>query len=431
MGEVNQRKKGGCLRTGLILVVLLVSISGALLFTTLRSGLYEGIEMPEKAWVIRNVQIWDGVSDSVLKGLDVVIESGEIVCVGCPVPAGADVIDAKGKSLLPGLIDMHFHFYAPSLENANASKFDLLFGYLKHRPLVRQHLHQAGVTAIRSVGDVPANILRLRNLVEIGEMEGPDVFCAGPVFTTPGGHPASTTFGADEALRLEATREVAEVEAARRAVAALAREGVDGIHIEYHDWAGKFSRLPEAVLQALVDQAKTEGLWTAVSTGNAAEVEEAIAAGATTVERGSFLSIDSLTVPEQAFMLIPTLGAYRDSLEYTAMKAFAVHSAEKGIPIGSGTHIQTEKRGYANSLHEEMEQLVAAGISPEWVLKGATSQAATFLKVDHYLGSIEAGKRANLILVEGEPWKDIADIRKISMVIQGGRVVYQPQVKQK
>ena len=425
MKNTLQRKPGGYLRTGLILVILFVSISAAAWVLGLRSGMYAGVDLPEKPLVIRGGTLFDGAGDTLIRDALIVIEKGEIRCVGCAAPADAILIDASGKAVLPGLIDMHLHYYAPSSEHVGASKLDLLFSYLRYRPDVRKNLHRAGITAIRSLGDVPANILRLKALIESGEIEGPDVFCAGPTFTVAGGHPAGTTFRGNENLIQEATRLATDPIAGRQQVIALLREGVDGIRVSYEDRGGSLPRMSPEVLDALLAQAREAGRWTAVSTDSPAGIREALNAGATTLERGSRVLADTALWREVAAqcMLVPTLAAHRDSAYFPAMQANVALAAALGVPIGIGSDIQTETRGYQNSLHREMELLVEAGLSPVQVLLGATSEAARFLKVDHYLGTVEAGKRANLIIVDGKPWEQIGDIRKVETVIQGGRLV--------
>lgn len=421
-----QQKQRGCLRTGLILVILFVSISGSIWMLGLRSGMYSGLEMPETPIVIRGGTLFDGTGSSLIRNTQIVVVGGEIQCIGCPAPADAIVIDATNKAILPGLIDMHVHYYAPSQENAGASKLSLLLNYLKYRPDVRQNLHRAGITTIRSVGDVAENIMHIKNLQAGGDIEGPEVFCAGPVFTVAGGHPAATTFQGDEALIRDATRLADTPIRGEEAVIALERQGVDGIRVAYEDRGGTLSRLPKEVLTAIVEQSKKSGLWTAVSTGSPTEVRDALAAGATTIERGNTGPADSVLWREVATsdcMLVPLLGSYADPDSLVTMQENAAMAAAYGVPIGVGSDIQTDSRGYAGSLHREMELLVEAGLTPTQVLLGATSQAARYLKTDHYLGTLKAGMRANLILVDGAPWNDISDIRKVEQVMQGGKWV--------
>ncbi len=95
---------------------------------------------------------------------------------------------------------------------------------------------------------------------------------------------------------------------------------------------------------------------------------------------------------------------------------------DSGIRIGSGTDTQ-RTMSFGNSIHQELELLVQSGLSPEEALLSATRDAAIALQVDKNLGTIESGKIADLVLIEGRPWEHIRDVQRIRLVIQEGRIV--------
>src|SRR5699024_1828979 len=121
----------------------------------------------------------------------VLIEDGRILeaAPGVEVPADATVLDLPGTTVLPGLIDMHTHLAYPSIEpGEDFGAGDMpgyLWDYVRSFPQARRQLLEHGVTAVRSLGDELDWVLELRRAIADGELEGPRIFCAGPVLTTP------------------------------------------------------------------------------------------------------------------------------------------------------------------------------------------------------------------------------------------------------
>jgi len=163
---------------------------------------------------------------------------GAIVEVGptsdVDVPADAEIVELPGATLPPGLIDLHVHLGMPALAAGERMGFSAISRMVvetaRHSPAARRAFLEHGVTTIRSLGDDLAWILELRRLVADGELEGPRVYAAGPVFTTPGGHPIVTMNGGriGDPLGIPDSPE-----AARRAVRYLAdvHGGVDLIKV--------------------------------------------------------------------------------------------------------------------------------------------------------------------------------------------------------
>jgi len=430
-----KRRKFGFLRRVLVGGMGLILVTAVLLFLAYNYDLYKGHSACEGTLVIHGGTLFDGTGIAPYKNIIIVIKNDRIVSVGnrAEVPSDATRVDATGLFIMPGLIDLHVHFGAPSQENSGQSFPRMMWDYIRQRPAVRRALHEAGVTTIRSVGDAKNSILGLKKQIASRDLAGPRVYCVGPIFTAPGGHPAGTIYKGNPWLIKNATRQVSDPNAARTEVQKLAHEGVDGIKAVYSG-GGKLPRLSLHVLQAIIDEAHKQSLWVAVHTASIKEVREAVRAGANTIEHGVTRKsqLDSATIAllrEKNVTYIPTLAVAAAMLKpgkEEAMKLVMQNTKaakDAGIRIGSGTDTQGKRMSFGESMHRELELLVQAGLSPEESLLSATRDAAIALQADKDLGTIESGKIADLVLIDGEPWKQINDLRRIRLVIQAGRVV--------
>ncbi|MEL7339138.1 MAG: hypothetical protein AAGM67_01535, partial [Bacteroidota bacterium] len=227
-------QKSGCLRPLLIGIVVLTSFSIGGWYILFSTGLYEPPNKAEKALFFEDAWIWDGISDSLQLG-HVLVENGTISCVGadCVPPKGIKKMDAKGKSLMPGMIDLHVHYYVASQENQGMNALQQFADYVKQRPGVRRNLVQHGITSIRCVGDITENVLQLKQQWREAKLAGPRVFVSGAFLTAPAGHPASTWFKGNEVLIQNTTIQLADPQSARDAVVNLAAKGVDGLKVVY------------------------------------------------------------------------------------------------------------------------------------------------------------------------------------------------------
>jgi imidazolonepropionase-like amidohydrolase len=359
-----------------------------------------------------------------------VLEDGRITCIDfdCEPPAGARQIDATGLVIMPGMIELHGHFAAITADNANLGLTRLAWNMVRMRPDVRRSLHEHGITAFRSVGDPEDLILELKRYLTSGAIAGPRMFVAGPIFTAPGGHPAyggsdpnTSGFGGNLAFQSNDPQEI------RDKVALLAEGGADGIKAVYHaavreDGEAPLPTLSEASLGALIEAAHSRGLWVAVHVGPGDELQVAIKAGADTIEHGvrmgKRISDEALQLlVNRQVVYVPTLG--REPMGYLNIPA--LHNA--GVMIGVGTDTNNPAMHYGDSYHAELAALVDAGMPAVDVMLAATRNGAMALGREAELGTLEVGKLADLLLVEGEPWSDITDLNRIRMVVQAGQVV--------
>ncbi len=389
--------------------------------------------------VIQRVHIFDGCEP--MAGLyDVGLRGGEIAVVSETPLSARREIDGRSGWLMPGLIDTHVHFFdfrvvrdpASLREFVDSTAPALLDNFLRH-----------GITTIKSVGDPTKPILALREKLADGRMRGPRLSVTGNGVTGQDGHPASTIFSGNPWFRACAAGEVDSTQMMRDLVFYLADQKVDAIKLlsegacscagsAKYLWqnpifptAVELVRLSKAVLGAGVEAAHERGLRVTVHTVQQDAALEAMEAGADGLEHG--VTVEPITdqalvrlMVERGATYAPTLWIHDQVHPHTRPNTKLMSDAGVRIVLGSDSFCGRGKFG-ENSL-EEAELMAAAGLTPQQVLVAATSSAAQHLERAD-IGSIAMGKRADLILLAGDPTQSIGNLRTLSMTIQNGEVV--------
>jgi imidazolonepropionase-like amidohydrolase/ABC-type multidrug transport system permease subunit len=429
-------------------------------------------------FLIRNARIFVG-DGNVIENGSVLVRGGKIAEIypgegPDPKTLKAETVEAAGKTILPGLIDVHVHLGAPGGIYSDTSKYDADKSMQRN---LAAYLY-SGVTTVRSVGDNPERILKARSMVRSGEVVGSDLQTCGPMFTTPGGH--GTEYFKDfppatrENLEKQNLRLPASADQARQQVDELQKQDMDCIKAILEAGAGGqvFNRLDTALFDAIAQQAHADSLPLAVHTGDARDVSDAVQAQANSIEHGSFRERipDALfeQMARQGTFYDPTLSvgeAFKDfaagktdllkrSLvqqvgppellqETEAAMASADFVAERKslsqYPIDMAVAIDNLKRAHAHgvqlvtgtdagnflvihgpTVQHELELWVQAGIPPTVAMQAATSNAARLLRADNRIGSIKPGADANLLVVDGNPLDDITATERISLVVFKG-----------
>jgi imidazolonepropionase-like amidohydrolase len=388
----------------------------------------------EKVTAIRNVRVFDGVK--VLSGMTVLFSQGIIRAVEPEIelPSKAEIISGEGWTLLPGLIDAHLHILYPQ-----ALKQMLVFG----------------VTSAVDM-NMMVNVMRdIKMLQASGKADDrASLISAGAAATVPGGH--GTQFGLSVPT-------IKSPEEAQAFVDARLEEGSDFIKIMYDDGTALSNPIPafdKATLAAVIEAAHKRGKLAVVHILTLREAREAIEAGADGLAHlfcdeaedegfGRFVSehhvfvIPTLTVLKSicgisdASMLLKDnrLSPYLRPADIAGLKRpffksvgrAGYEAAEKavqqlkvaGVPILAGTDSPNEGTAYGVSLHHELELLVRAGLSPVEALVAATSSPARIFNLKGR-GSIQVGYVADLLLVNGDPTKDITTTRDIVAIWKNG-----------
>ncbi|MBA2432170.1 MAG: amidohydrolase family protein [Chthoniobacterales bacterium] len=434
-----------------------------------------------RSWLIQNARIFVG-SGEVIESGAVLIRQGKIEQVfrGAAPDArslNAEPIDAAGKTVLPGLIDVHVHLGASGGFGADYTGFDPR----KAAGRQLQAYLYSGVTAVRSAGDATDVMLDVQAAFRSGEKLGAELFLCGPLFTAEGGHGTQFAQFLPEMMResfnAEFVRTPKTPEEARAQVDALAARGIDAIKgvLEAGAPARPFTRADVELLRAVAEQARVHNLPVSIHTGSIADVTDAVALGANSVEHGSAFE----EIPQELFTAMrergtaydPTLSVIesftlfgrgdtsllqrtlvqqvtpRELLESTtaaitgddtkAMREgiqqwpISVETAGRnlqnawraGVPLVTGSDAGNFLIFHGPTVQHEIELWVAAGIPPEVALQAATANAAKLLRAEDRIGTVEVGKEATLLIVDGNPLQDVRALSSISVVFMKGERV--------
>jgi imidazolonepropionase-like amidohydrolase len=343
---------------------------------------------------------------------------------------------------MPGLIDCHIHLlnmWTAKDETTMAADIET------ELPKRLNDFLTAGVTTVKSVGDSEDDILRVRARLASGELAGPRLFATGAAFAAPSSHPATTIYAQNPWVRQRATIETDSPQQAREAVRLMAEKKVDAIKIVHQggcrhgepyffkaDALGlnvQILRVERGVLEAIIDEAHTHNLKATVHTVDQEAAIEALEAGADGLEHGIMeheLSGDrviELLLRNNA-SYVPTLWLLRFEEKATTVRyANLKRIAAAGVRVTLGTDSFCGFGKFGENTIVEAERSVAAGIAPLKILKMATKDAAEHLGTNAF-GTIEPGKLADVILIDGDPSTNISDLRNVPLVIKDGAILF-------
>ncbi|HEX8481718.1 MAG TPA: amidohydrolase family protein [Allosphingosinicella sp.] len=383
----------------------------------------------------------------------IIVQGGRIVSVADglrPPPAGAALVDLSTRFVLPGLIDSHVHLDSDA--GGTAALIEEVTENAPQKTLrtlanARKTL-EAGFTTVRNLGDGSGATLAIRDAAARGEVDAPRIVDAGRSISTTSGHMDATLGLADDLHASIPQDNLCDgAESCRRAVRAQVRRGVDVIKIattggvNSRIGAGLGRQIFDDEVKALVDTAHLYGKKVAVHAHGADGVNAALAAGADSIEHGTLIDAESLRLfrSGRAFY-VPTLSTVNGYLERIAADpdAYAPDVRAKidwrigitgdalrkavpaGVRIAFGTDAGVSKHG-RNA--DEFELMVRHGMTPAAAIHAATVNAAELLGLAAEAGSIEPGKSADLIAVEGDPLADVTVLKRVPFVMARGRVV--------
>ncbi|HUP04620.1 MAG TPA: ABC transporter permease [Bryobacteraceae bacterium] len=438
-------------------------------------GFYRDMERAG-SFLIRDARIFTG-DGKVIENGSVLVRDGRIAAVyeGAAPDADslkADLVEAAGKTLLPGLIDAHVHLAAPggpAGADYNASKA---------MARAAAAMLYSGVTAARSAGDDPADALALRADIASAAKLGSQIFVYGPLFTADAAHGTEFLSLLPAAARGRLTAQLIRTpktpDDVRRETRRLIQDGVNGFTAVLEDGWGDgetTDRMDLLLARTLADEGRAAHLPLAIQTSSALDVADALDVGAASVEGGAWrdelpetlvdrmakagvyydptLSVadayaryygasaagldDSLTAQAvapgelNATRALIASGKTADqakAAEFQAALAVArgnlLRAWSAGVPLVMGTDSGYPLVFPGPSLHRELQLWVQAGIPAAVALQAATGNAARMLHADGRIGFIRQGLRANFVLVDGNPLQDISATERISLVVYEG-----------
>ena len=371
--------------------------------------------------LIANARIIDGTGGTIEEG-SVVVRNGRIVSVsaGASESQGSLVIDAVGMTVMPGLIDSHTHLLI--LDRMRLDGEAALSRWISEE--LPGHLETylaSGVTTVLAHGDYFPEIIEVKRLAVVGDLRSPRLLVSGPFLTTINGHPVRMICdGAPAFCRASMMAEIDDPEAARAKVRELAEAGVDAIKIVYDDGLSEDS-LPELtneVLSAIANEAQRHSLPLIAHAREIADALKVIDFGVARLAHPPVLGAGDLTqvgqilgnasVPFATTSSNWGLNGIRTLLDASATTAFGTD--------GFG------RDGPREAVAREIDA-IAQILTPAEVIAALTQNGAAYVGLGDEIGTLEPGKLADIIIIDGNPLENMAELANVEVVIQGGRIV--------
>jgi len=390
-------------------------------------------------------QVFDPVSMSA-SAADVVVEDGRIAAVGSGLD-GDEQVDVSGRTLLPGLFDCHVHMMITHIDMWKVLQRPFSYMFYEAEKNLAATL-RIGITTVRDAGGAD---LGVKTAVEHGLIDGPRMQISIAMLSQTGGHGDDwMASGANVPLFVEYPGSPSGLvdgpEEMRRKVRELIRDGADVIKVATTGGVlsarddPRHAHFSEEELEMLVTEASKAGRWVMAHAQGTEGIKRAIRVGIRSIDHGIFLDDEAIQMMiDRGTWLVPTLVAPTGVItaaeagaqipEASIIKAketIDIHresikrAYEAGVKIAMGTDTGVTPHG--ENL-KELELMAGLGMKPGEVLRATTITAAELMGLEKELGSIEEGKRADLVVVEGDPFDFKTLSEGIEVVVKDGRRV--------
>jgi len=369
---------------------------------------------------------------------DIVIMDGKISEIGPGIGRKSskfdNTIEAEGKYVLPGFINCHVHFSLnasphPMNDMVRTDNYTLTIQGVQ----IAKKILKAGITTVRDMGSKHFEVLSIRNAINSGVIPGPTIIAPGQALLMTGGHFSG--------------KEVDGVEACLSAARAQLQAGADFIKVMATGGLGKPDEIPGAQeltfdeLKACFSVARMAGKTSAAHAHGIEGIKDIIRAGVTSVEHGTLMDEEAMDLMiQKKTYLVPTFAAYwvmANEGEKKAVPEYMVRSSQwvleekiprfkkavkKGVLIAFGTDAGSPINPHEN-LEVECRCMIEGGMTPMEVIVSLTKRAASLLQLGDKVGTLESGKRADIVLLGGNPLEDIAQVANVVGVLKDGRPV--------
>ena len=387
-------------------------------------------------------RLLDGKGTPPVENAGVLVEDGKIVRTGprasLQAPPDAVVIELGARTLLPGLIDAHVHFYTAGVDNIQLRAIEPVTRKTIRGVIGAAELLDTGYTSVRDMGY--AESIYIKQAIEEGEIPGPRMITPGRIIVQTGGSPDPYWLPLDFVRQFDYRCRIADgVDGIRQAAREQIRNGADFIKVMTS--SGLADRLPIAgsyhytleELQAVAEEAHKVGLRLAAHAVSGPAILNAVKAGAQTIEHGHYADDAALdAMAENGVIFVPTLAVVRAFLSLSAKAEAAFANAlqvvrkarERGVRIAAGSDfggLPVTRLGKGNL--QECELLVEAGLSPAEVIEATTRGGAEAMGRASEVGTLESGKFADLVATPSDPLVNISGLREIDFVMKGGKVI--------
>jgi imidazolonepropionase-like amidohydrolase len=393
-------------------------------------------------------------NSKVLSAHTVVVEHDKIIALESGYrQAGPNdtVIDLRQHTVMPGLMDMHTHFYTQFSATVYSDGFTMNEAdYALRGATFAEKTLQAGFTTVRELGDSHQISVALKKAIANGYVKGPRIFAAGKSIATTGGHADPTNGIAFALMANPGPKEgvINGADDARKAVRQRYKEGSDLIKITATGGvlsvakSGSNPQFTDEELAAIVNTAKDYGMKVAVHAHGKEGMERAIKAGVDSIEHGTYMDANTMALMRKhGTYFVPTISAGKWAEEKSHIAGFFpelvrpkaatiggkiqqtfAEAYKGGVKIAFGTDAGVFEHG---NNWREFIYMTEAGMPALEAIHSATIEGARLLGIADQLGSIKAGKIADIIAVPGDPLQDINLMGKVSFVMKAGQIYRQ------
>ena len=394
----------------------------------------------------------DVLSGKVISNSSITIDDNKIISIDkgyIKVSKNDKLIDLRGLTVMPGLMDMHVHFGG---EYQSKAERPVKVERETEAILATAHAYttlKAGFTTVRQVGDSGLVAISLRDAIKNGYVVGPRIFTSGKSIATTGGH-ADPTNGKSIDDYEYPTPEDGVINGPYEAFTAVRqryKDGADGIKLTVTGGvlsvakSGDNPQFTEEEVDAVVKAAKDYGMWVAVHAHGSEGMKRAVIAGVDSVEHGTFMTEEVMELMiERGTYYVPTISAGEFVAEKSKIdnyfpeivrpKAASVgpqiggtfgKAYKKGVKIAFGTDVGVQPHG---TNWKEFVYMNEYGMPAIETIVAATIETAKLLGESDTLGSISVGKIADIIAISGNPLEDMNDMQNVEFVMKNGKVYF-------